>query len=223
MREVVIVEAGRSAVGRKNGTLSGLHPADALGPVQMEVIRSAGLTPDQIDHVVGGCIGKVGAQAMNITRTAWLSHGGPQDTASSTVDAQCGSSQYALNLAYSLIASGAEDTVLACGVENMSMVPIGADANAGAKAGHGKPLSRTYRNHYEFVSQFEGAERICDVYGITREQADQFGLQSQLRARRALDEGRFETQIIGLDAPVLDSEGNKTDETDQLQPRRDPP
>jgi acetyl-CoA C-acetyltransferase len=211
MREVVIVEAGRSAVGRRNGTLSGLHPIDTLGPVQMEVIRRAGIGADQVDHVVGGCIGKVGAQAMNITRTAWLSHGGPQDVACSTVDSQCGSSQYAVNLAYSLIASGAEESVLACGVETMSLIPIGADANAGAKAGYGKPISRSYRNYFEFTSQFEGAERICDQYGITRDQADRFGLESQVRARRALDEGRFETQIVALDAPVLDGDGNKTD------------
>ena len=211
MREVVIVEAGRSAVGKRNGALAGTHPADILGPVMMEVVRRAGITPEQVDHIVGGCINKVGAQAMNITRTAWLSHGGPLEVAASTVDSQCGSSQYAVNLAYSLIASGAEESVLACGVENMSVLPIGSDANDGAKAGHGKPISRTYRQHYEFASQFEGAERIAEKYGITRADTDAFGLQSQLRAARAQTEGRFETQIIALQAAMLDDAGEKTD------------
>lgn len=213
MREVVIVEAGRSAVGKKNGGLAGAHPADVLGPVMMEVVRRAGITPDQVDHIVGGCINKVGAQAMNITRTAWLSHGGPLEVAASTVDSQCGSSQYAVNLAYSLIASGAEDAVLACGVENMSILPIGSDANDGAAAGHGKPISRSYRKYFEFASQFEGAERIADKYGITRSETDAFGLQSQLRAAQAIAEGRFENQIIAIEAPKLDENGNKTDET----------
>ena len=135
MRDVVIVEAGRSPIGKKNGTLSAVHPTELLGTVMMAVLERAHVAPASIGHVVGGCINKVGAQAMNLTRTAWLDGGGPVDTACSTVDSQCGSSQYAVNLAASLIASGAEDIVLACGVENMSLIPIGSDAFAGTKAG----------------------------------------------------------------------------------------
>jgi len=210
MRDVVIVEAGRSAIGKRGGSLAAAHPADVLGPVQMEVIRRAGLESGQVDQVVGGCINKVGAQAMNITRTAWLSHGGAEHVASTTIDAQCGSSQQALNQAYSLIASGAEDVVLACGVENMSRLPIGSDAFAGAKAGYGKPISRSYFSHYEFVSQFEGAERIAEKYGITREDADRLGLESQLRAARAIAEGRFEPSIIPLEVDVVDENGERT-------------
>lgn len=212
MHEVVIVEAGRSAVGKRNGSLAGAHPADMLGPVMMEVIERAGISSGDVGQVVGGCINKVGAQAMNITRTAWLSHGGAEDVAATTVDAQCGSSQHAVNTAHALIASGVEDVVLACGVEAMSTLPIGADAVAGAKAGYGKPVSRSYFENYEFVSQFEGAERIAEKYGIDRSDTDAFGLESQERAARAVAEGRFETQIIPIDAPVLDEEGNKTDE-----------
>ena len=212
MHEVVIVEAGRSAVGKRNGSLAGVHPADVLGPVMMEVINRAGISSGDVGQVVGGCINKVGAQAMNITRTAWLSHGGAEEVAATTVDAQCGSSQHAVNTAHALIASGVEDVVLACGVEAMSILPIGSDAMAGAKAGYGKPVSRSYFENYEFVSQFEGAERIADKYGIDRSDTDAFGLQSQERAARAVAEGRFETQIIPVDAPVLDEEGNKTDE-----------
>ncbi len=212
MQEVVIVEAGRSAIGKRNGSLAGAHPADILGPVMMEVINRAGIVSGDVGQVVGGCINKVGAQAMNITRTAWLSHGGAEEVAATTVDAQCGSSQHAVNTAHALIASGVEDVVLACGVESMSTLPIGSDAFAGAKAGYGKPVSRTYFEHYEFVSQFEGAERIADKYGIDRSNTDAFGLESQERAARAVAEGRFETQVIAVDAPVLDADGNKTDE-----------
>ncbi len=212
MRDVVIVEAGRSAIGKRGGSLAATHPADVLGPVQMEVIRRAGLESGQVDQVVGGCINKVGAQAMNITRTAWLSHGGAEHVASTTIDAQCGSSQQALNQAYSLIASGAEDVVLACGVENMSRLPIGSDAFAGAKAGYGKPISRSYFAHYEFASQFEGAERIAEKYGITRLDADRLGLESQIRAARAIAEGRFETSIIPLEVDVVDENGERTGE-----------
>jgi acetyl-CoA C-acetyltransferase len=212
MAEVVIVEAGRSPIGKRNGALAGAHPADVLGPVMMEVLKRAGVSTGQVGQVVGGCINKVGAQAMNITRTAWLSHGGAEEVACTTVDAQCGSSQHAVNTAHALIAAGVEDIVLACGVEAMSLLPIGSDAAAGASAGYGKPVSRSYFEHYEFVSQFEGAERIADKYGISRDDTDRFGLQSQERAARAISEGRFETQIIPVEAPVLDADGNKTDE-----------
>ncbi len=212
MIEVVVVEAGRSPIGKKNGSLARVHPADVLGPVQMGVLAAAGVDPDQVDHVVGGCINKVGAQAMNVTRTAWLSYGGPDSVPASTVDSQCGSSQYAVNLGYSLIASGAEEVVLACGVENMSRIPIGSDAFAGTKAGLGKPVSKSYFDYFEFVSQFEGAERIATKYGITREDADRLGLSSQERAARAIAEGRFDTQIIPVEVDVFAEDGSRTGE-----------
>ncbi len=211
--DVVIVEAGRSPVGKRNGSLAGAHPSDVLGPVMMEVIKRAGVTSADVGQVVGGCINKVGAQAMNITRTAWLSHGGAEEVACTTIDAQCGSSQQAVNTAHALISSGVEDVVMACGVEAMSILPIGSDAYAGAKTGLGKPVSRSYFEHFEFTSQFEGAERMAEKYGLTREDTDSFGLQSQERAATAIAEGRFETQIIPIEAPVLDDDGNKTDET----------
>jgi len=214
MPDVVIIEAGRSPVGRKNGSLAGAHPADVLGPVQMEVLKRAGVNSSEVGQVIGGIINKVGAQSMNLTRTAWLSHGGAEEVPATTIDAQCGSSQQALNFAHGLIASGVEDVVLACGVENMSLLPIGSDSIAGAQAGYGKPFSRSYFDQYdEFTSQFEGAERIADKYEITREDTDALGLSSQERAARAVAEGRFETQIIPIEAPVLDADGKKTKET----------
>jgi acetyl-CoA C-acetyltransferase len=211
MRDVVIVEAGRSPIGKKNGVLSAAHPTELLGQVMMAVLARAGVPSGAVGQVVGGCINKVGAQAMNVTRTAWLTGGGSVDVACSTIDSQCGSSQFAVNLAASLIASGAEDVVLACGVENMSLLPIGSDAVAGVKAGMGKPISRKYRDRYEFASQFEGAERIATKYGISREDADRFGCESQLRAARAVAEGRFEAQIVPVEVPVLAAGGERAE------------
>ena len=212
MREVVIVEVARSPIGKKNGSLATTHPADMLGPVQMEILRRAGVEPSAVDQVIGGCINKVGAQAMNITRTAWLSAGGPMEVACSTVDSQCGSSQYAINLAANMIAGGAAEVVLACGVENLSRLPIGSDASAGAAAGLGKPVSRSYFAHYEWASQFEGAERIATKYGVTRDDTDRLGLESQLRAARAIAEGRFANAIVPIEVEVLDADGQRTGE-----------
>ncbi len=213
MKEVVIVEAGRSPVGRRNGSLAEAHPTDVLGQVIDSVLGRAKITSSDVGQVVGGCINKVGAQAMNVTRTAWLAHGGDATVPCITVDSQCGSSQEATNLAYSLIASGVEDVVLACGVENMSRLPIGSDAIAGAKAGYGKPIARSYHAHYEFTSQFEGAERIAEKYGIMRADTDALGLESQIRAARAIAEGRFNAQMIPIEAPILDEKGQRTDKT----------
>jgi acetyl-CoA C-acetyltransferase len=209
MRDVVIVAAGRSPIGKKKGALSAAHPTELLGQVLIEVLNRAKVAPSAVGQIVGGCINKVGAQAMNVTRTAWLTAGGPADVACSTIDSQCGSSQYAVNLAASLVASGAEDVVMACGVENMSLLPIGSDAIAGAQAGYGKPITRNYREHYEFTSQFEGAERIATKYGITREDTDKFGLESQIRAARAVKEGRFASQLVPVEVPVPAGEGEK--------------
>ena len=209
MREVVIVEVGRSPIGKKKGALSNAHPTELLAQVISEVLKRAKVDAAAVGQVVGGCINKVGAQAFNVTRTAWLTAGLPPDVACSTIDSQCGSSQFALNLAANMIASGAEDAVLACGVENMSLLPIGSDAIAGAQAGMGKPITRKYRERYEFTSQFEGAERIATKYGIKREDTDRFGLESQLRAARAISEGRFDSQLVPVHVPVVQAGGER--------------
>ncbi len=213
MREVLIVEAGRSPIGKKKGSLSSAHPTEMLAQVMAEVLRRAKVAPAVVGQVIGGCINKVGAQAFNVTRTAWLTAGLSPDVACSTVDLQCGSSQFAVNLAASMISSGAEDVVLACGVENMSLLPIGSDAIAGAQANLGKPITRKYREHFEFTSQFEGAERIATKYGITRDDTDRFSLESQLRAARAISEGRFDAQLVPLEVPVIQEGGERTGET----------
>ena len=219
-RDVVIVEAVRTPVGRRNGGLSTLHPADLLGLVQKAVVDRTGIDPSLIEQVVGGNVSQVGAQSFNITRTAWLSAGLPLTTACTTVDTQCGSSQQATGLAASLVASGVVDVAMACGVESMSTVPIGSNSNAWVKdpktkefKSLGKAVSKSYFEHYEFTSQFEGAERIADKWEITRDDTDAFGLLSQQRAARAWAEGRFDGQFIEVVAPDLDEEGKPTGTT----------
>jgi acetyl-CoA C-acetyltransferase len=216
MREVVIVEAGRSPIGKKKGALSAAHPTELLAQVMNEVLKRAKVDGATVGQVVGGCINKVGAQAFNVTRTAWLTAGLSPDVACSTIDSQCGSSQFAVNLAANMIASGAEDVVLACGVENMSLLPIGSDAIAGAQAGMGKPITRKYRERYEFTSQFEGAERIATKYGITRHDTDSFGLESQLRAAKAIAEGRFNSQLVPVEVPIVQEAGEKSGQTNTV-------
>src|SRR5437763_6239575 len=131
MTDVVIVEARRRPLGRRGGGLSTVHPADLLASVQKEVINPAGIAPGEVGQVVGGCVTQVGEQCFNIARTAWLSAGLPMTVAATTVDSQCGSSQQATNMAAGLISSGAVDTVLACGVEMMSRVPLGSNSANG--------------------------------------------------------------------------------------------
>jgi acetyl-CoA C-acetyltransferase len=209
MSDVVIVEAVRSPIGRRGGGLSTLHPADLLAQVLGEVVARAGIDPAQVGQLVGGCVTQAGEQSFNIARTAWLTAGLPLSVAATTVDSQCGSSQQATNLAASLVASGVVDAAIACGVESMTRVPMGANV----KNGPGRAVPKSYYGNYEFTSQFEGAERIAEKWGITRDDADAFGLASQQRAARAWAEGRFESQIHPVDAPVLDEDGKPTGET----------
>jgi acetyl-CoA C-acetyltransferase len=210
-RNVVIVEALRTPIGRRNGGLSTLHPAEVLSRVQTALIERAGIDPAEVGQVVGGCVSQVGEQSFNVTRTAWLAAGLPLTTAATTVDTQCGSSQQATNLAASLIGSGVTDVAVACGVEIMSRIPIGS--NSAKSLGLGVPIPKTYFEQYEMTSQFEGAERIAEKWGITREDTDRFGFASQERAARAWAEGRFDGQWIPIEAPDVDADGNPTGST----------
>jgi acetyl-CoA C-acetyltransferase len=212
MEDVVIIDAARSPVGKKNGSLGGAHPTDMLGNVMMKLLERNGLDSGQVDQVVGGCINKLGAQGMNVTRTAWLANGGAIETPCITIDSQCGSSQQSTTLAHSIIASGHADVVMACGVENMTRLPIGSDS-VGLDPKLGKPVSKSYFQNHEFTSQFEGAERVAEKYQLTRNDTDQFGLRSQERARVAIDNGYFDSQIIPVEAPVMDENFERTGET----------
>ncbi|HEY2813560.1 MAG TPA: steroid 3-ketoacyl-CoA thiolase [Acidimicrobiales bacterium] len=210
--EVVIVEAVRSPIGRRGGGLSTFHSADLLALVQKELIDRSGIDPTEIGQVVGGCVSQVGMQAFNITRTAWLAAGLPVSTAATTVDSQCGSSQQATNMATSLVASGVVDVAVACGVELMSRVPMGSSLSEGV----GKAVPKSYFSRYEWTTQFEGAERIADKWGISRAETDQLGVESQARAARAWDEGRFDTQVVAVDAPDLGEDGKPTGTTHRV-------
>src|SRR3954464_8510732 len=209
MTDVVIVEAVRSPLGRRGGGLSTMHPADLLGTVQREAIDRAGIDPADVGQVVGGWVTQGGEQSFNIARTAWLSAGLPLTVAATTVDAQCGSSQQATNLAAGLISTRAVDIALSCGVESMSRVPLGSSG----RNGPGRAIPNSYFDKYEMTSQFEGAERIAEKWGITRADTDAFGLESQQRAGRAWAEGRFEREVLPLDAPDLGDDGKPSGST----------
>jgi len=199
MSDVVVVESVRSPVGRRNGGLSGMHSADLLANVLTALVERSGVDPAEIEQVIGGCVGQVGMQTGNIARTGWLQAGLPISAAATTVDTQCGSSQQATNLAYSLVKAGVVDTAVSCGVELMSQVPMGATVPKDKFVG--KQYNRNYWKHHELTSQFEGAERIAEQWGLTREQLDAFGKQSQDRAAVAWAEGRFDAQIVPIEAP----------------------
>jgi acetyl-CoA C-acetyltransferase len=207
MQEVYIIEAARSAIGKRKGGFAGLHPADLLGAVQRACVERAKIDPQDVGQLVGGCVSQVGEQSFNIARVAWLSQGFPMEIAATTVDSQCGSSQQATSLAAGMIGAGIEEVVLACGVEMMTRVPLGSNMTKG-----GSPLPPSYATHYAYASQFKGAEMIAKEYGITREDTDRFGLRSQTLANQAWAEGRFDREIAPIEAPVLDESGNPTGE-----------
>lgn len=204
MTEVLILDAARTAIGRRNGTLARSHANDVLGAVQKSIIDRTGIDPTGVDQIVGGCVQQVGAQSANVTRNAWLSARLPQEVPAATVNSQCGSSQEANMVAHGLVGSGLADVAISCGVEMMSSVPFGA---MGADGKFGMPREGTYADVYEPTTQFDGAERIATKYGITREMADQLGVESQRRAAQAWAEGRFDGQIVTLEVSEYDEHG----------------
>ncbi|SER82325.1 steroid 3-ketoacyl-CoA thiolase [Lentzea albida] len=189
MGSPVIVGAVRTPIGRRNGWLSGLHAAELLGAAQRALLDRTGLDPSTVEQVIGGCVTQAGEQSSNITRTAWLHAGLPQTTGATTIDAQCGSAQQSTHLVASLIAAGAIDSGIACGVEAMSRVPL--RSNIG-ETGMPRPDSWTI----DLPNQFVAAERVAARRGIGREEVDRFGVQSQNRARAAWAAGRFTAEVV---------------------------
>ena len=207
MPEAVIVEATRTPIGKRNGALSGLHATKLLGAAQAEVVKRAGIAPDTVEQVVGGCVTQAGEQSSNVTRGAWLAAGLPHTTGATTVDCQCGSAQQANHLIAGLIAAGAIDVGIACGVEAMSRVGLGANVINGPG---------TFRDDdwdIDLPNQFEAAERIARNRGITRTDVDALGLRSQANARRAWDEGRFDREVFAME--VAGPEGTTIVDRDQ--------
>jgi acetyl-CoA C-acetyltransferase len=201
MAQPVIVEAVRTPIGKRNGWMSGFHAAELLGNAQVELVKRAGVDPGDVEQIVGGCVTQAGEQASNVTRTAWLSQGLPYEVAATTVDCQCGSAQQANNFVANLISADAIDVGIGCGVEAMSRVGLGANAF------NGPGRSRPEEFPWDMPDQFGAAERISEKYGITRDDVDWLGFESQRKAAVAVAEGRFEREIVPLEAPVVGPDG----------------
>jgi len=208
MPEAVIVDAVRTPIGKRNGWLAGLHPAQLLAAAQAEVVRRAGIEPAMVEQIVGGCVTQAGEQAANVTRNAWLGAGLPYEVAATTVDSQCGSGQQANHFIAGLIAFGAIDVGIACGVEAMSRIPLGANVYNGP--GYFQPPDWPWDSPQ---TQFEAAERIARNRGITREHVDALALASQRKAARAWEEHRFEREVVHVEAPILGEDGKPTGDT----------
>jgi acetyl-CoA C-acetyltransferase len=212
MREAVIVEALRTPIARGKigkGALSGFHAAQLLGKLQAGLVAKAGIQPKDVEQIFGGCVTQAGEQSNNITRHAWLGVSrGDYSTAGTTVDVQCGSGQQANNLVSALIKTGSIDCGIACGIELMSHVGLGANVMNGP--GFFLPPDFPWD---EPMSQFIAVERIASQRGIDRKQADELALGSQQRAKRASDEGRFAREILEVDAPELGDDGKPTGKT----------
>jgi len=210
MAEAVIVEALRTPLGRGKkikGDLSGVHAATLLALSQRAVIKKAGIKPDDVEQVIGGCVTQAGEQSNNLTRQAWLSVGDTWRVGATTIDAQCGSAQQANNLISALIKGGSIDIGIACGVEAMSRVGLGANAI------HGPGYFQTPDWPWDSTDQFTSAERVAQKAGITREEADQLGFDSQRKAQAAWDAGHFDREVFAVEAPILDEQGNPTGKT----------
>jgi len=191
----VIVEAVRTPIGKRGGTLAGLHAAEILGAAQTALLERAGLEPATVEQIAGGCVTQAGEQSNNITRTAWLHAGLPYQTGCLTLDAQCGSAQQAVHLIAGLIAADAISAGIGCGVEAMSRVPLRSNVGTGV----GSPRPDTWG--IDMPNQYVAAERIASNRGLARADTDAFGLRSQALARAAWDEGRFDREIVPVKAP----------------------
>jgi acetyl-CoA C-acetyltransferase len=210
--EAYIVGAVRTPVGKRNGGLSGVHPVDMAAHVLSELMTRTGADPSAVEDVIMGCVSQIGPQSIDIARNAWLSAGLPESVPGVTIDRQCGSSQQAVHFAAQGVLSGTQDLVVAAGVESMSMVPMGSTVGLPMKQGMAPPFGQGWRERYgdQEISQFRGAQLICEKWGLAREQLEQFALESHTRAVRAIDEGRFDREITPL-AGVSADEGPRRD------------
>jgi acetyl-CoA acyltransferase len=208
MAEAVIVEAVRSPIGKRNGGLSGVHPADLSAQVLNGLVERAGVDPEVVDDVIWGCVMQAGEQALDIARTALLTAGWPETVPGVTVDRQCGSSQQSVHFAAAGVVAGHYDVVVAGGVEAMSRVPMGASLASG-----GRPYPENFLNRYHgaIPNQGIGAEMIAEQWGFDRTAVDEFALGSHEKAAAAQDSGAFDDQIVAIKdqdaSPVVKDEG----------------
>jgi acetyl-CoA C-acetyltransferase len=216
MAEAFIIEAVRTPVGKRNGALARVHPADLGAHVLKALVERAKIDPHAVDDVVFGCLDTIGPQSGDIARTCWLSAGLPDEVPGVTIDRQCGSSQQALHFAAQAVMSGTSDLVVAGGVQNMSLIPIGASMTAAQSHGFEHPWAgaRGWTERYgnAVVSQFRSAEMIAEKWGISRRAMEEYALESHRRALRAIDEGRFTREIAPLPELGVD-EGPRRDST----------
>jgi acetyl-CoA acetyltransferase family protein len=200
-REVVIVEAARTPVGRGHrakGWYRDTHPNELLAAVYRGVVERAGIEPAVVGEVIAGCVNQVGEQSNNIARTAWLQAGLPISTPGTTIDLQCGSAQQAVSFAAGMIAAGIHDVMIGAGVEHMGRLPIGS--NLAHPEEFGSPFPPALMDRHELVSQGISAEMIAAQWEIPRSEQDELGLRSHQLAARATDEGRFEREIVPFEA-----------------------
>jgi acetyl-CoA C-acetyltransferase len=205
MTEAYIVDAVRTPVGKRGGSLAGVHSADLGGHVLSALVRRTGIDPGAVDDVIMGCCDTIGSQAGDVARTAWLVAGLPDHVPGVTIDRQCGSSQQAVHFAAQGVMSGTQDLVVAGGLQNMSAIPISAAMLVADQYGFTTPFAESpgWRARYGDVevSQFNSAEMIAEKWGLSRERMEEFALQSHTRARTAIAEGRFDGEIEPVTLP----------------------
>ncbi len=225
MSEAYIVDAIRTPTGKKGGGLSQVHPADLGAHVISGVLERNDVDPMAVDDVVMGCVDNLGPQAGDIARTAWLAAGLPEAVPGTTVDRQCGSGQQAVSFAAMGVMAGVQDLVVAGGMQNMSMIPIGLALEAAKPFGHEDPFSGSTgwvdRYGTQEVSQFRGAEMIAEKWDLSREAMEAFAFESHQRAVRAIDEGRFDPEVsplAGVEADEGPRRGGSLEKMAQLAP-----
>ncbi len=225
MSEAYIVDAIRTPTGKKGGGLSQVHPADLGAHVISGVLERNDVDPMAVDDVVMGCVDNLGPQAGDIARTAWLAAGLPEAVPGTTVDRQCGSGQQAVSFAAMGVMAGVQDLVVAGGIQNMSMIPIGLALEAAKPFGHEDPFSGSTgwvdRYGTQEVSQFRGAEMIAEKWDLSREAMEAFAFESHQRAVRAIDEGRFDPEVsplAGVEADEGPRRGGSLEKMAQLAP-----
>jgi acetyl-CoA acyltransferase len=217
MPTAVIVDAVRTAGGKRNGKLSGWHPADLAAETLTALAERNSLDPALVEDVIMGCVMQAGAQSVNVGRNAVLAAGWPEEVPATTIDRQCGSSQQSAHFAAQAVMAGAHDIVVAAGVEVMSQVPMGASVGDGRFGfPFGPRVGLRYTDVGGLVPQGESAERIADKWGLSREELDAFAAESQARAARATAEGRFENEIIPVRSIHRDKESGDITESDEL-------
>src|SRR5215831_5122965 len=204
-REAVIVDTVRTAIGKRKGSLADWHPTDLLGFTLRSLLERNDVDPGTIDDVVGGCVTQSGEQGCNVTRNSWVAAGLPWHVPATSVDRQCGSSQQAMHFVAQGVIAGAYDIGIACGVESMTRAPMSSNARGGTGPFSPDFLANTNNT---LGIQFWVAQVLADKWGITREEMDEFALQSHERAAASTDDGFFPGEIVPV--PIKDEEGQPT-------------